>query len=418
MDSMYGYAREMTTVPSIRPTGTLARVLVIHNRYQHAGGEDVVVRAEVELLRRMGHEVEVFEEDNDSILRWSDSAKAAVQSVYSIASARRMRELIEGFRPAIAHIHNFFPRLSPAVHYACRSAGIPVVQTLHNYRLLCPAAILLRDGEICEDCVGKSVAWPAIWHQCYRQSRVGSAVVVGMLATHRALGTWMKTVGRFIALTEFARTKFIAGGLPAEKIIVRPNFVNQDNGMGTGVGRYALFVGRLSKEKGISTLLEAWKQLNGEVALRIAGDGPLAPEVRDAAANMKGVEWLGHCTQDEVRRLMADASVLVVPSVCYETFGMVIVEALAAGLPSVASRLGAMAELVRDGDTGKLFAAGDSTALAAAVRSVLQDRAMHERMRVASRRDFEQRFTAEAGYLSLMRIYQDVSAPSGSRLLQ
>jgi len=226
-----------------------------------------------------------------------------------------------------------------------------------------------------------------------------------MLAIHRALGTWTRTVSRFITPTEFARAKFIEGGLPAERIAVKPNFLSQDPGMGAGEGNCALFVGRLSQEKGLDTLLAAWRQLRVRVPLKIVGDGPQASMVQQAAATLPDVEWLGARNHEEVLRLMADAAFQVIPSSSYETFGMVAMEAFAVGLPVFASRLGALAELVSDGETGKLFTAGSSEALAATVEWATAHPGELRTMRRNARMAFEGRYTAEANYAQLMRIY-------------
>jgi glycosyltransferase involved in cell wall biosynthesis len=386
------------------------RILVIHNRYQQAGGEDVVVRAETSLLRSRGHEVETFQEDNVEIVNWSDAAKTTVRCVYSYSAARDVRKLIARFQPDLAHVHNFFPRVSPSVHYACLEANIPIVQTLHNYRLLCPSSMFLREGKICEDCLGKAIPWPAVQHGCYRKSRFASAAMVNMLTVHRALQTWQRTVTRYIAPTQFARCKFIEGGLPEGRIVVKPNFVIPDPGIGSGNGGYVLFVGRLSEEKGLSTLLAAWSKVSPHGRLKIVGDGPMAAAVEHASLTNRSIEWLGPRTREEVSALMADAALLVFPSVWYETFGLTVIEALATGLPVFASRLGAMAELVSDGETGKLFTAGSSDELAAEINWALSHPDQLNAMRFKARHEFERKYTADLNYTILTDIYQSALA--------
>lgn len=382
------------------------RILIVHNRYQLRGGEDGVVQAESELLRRKGHEVEFLEEDNDGIVSRTSAVQTALRCVYSVASARQLREHLESFRPDLVHIHNFFPRLSPSIHYVCHRAQIPLVQTLHNYRLLCPGSILLREEKACEDCIGRAFPWPAVRHGCYRKSRAASAAVANMLFVHRLCATWNRTVSRFIALTEFARQKFCDGGLPAEKISVKPNFVIADPGMGRGKGGYALFVGRLSLEKGVECLLKAWEQLKPKWKLKIVGDGPLESLVKQATVKNPSIEWLGWRSKQEVYRLMADADVLFFPSLWYEGFPLVLAEAFATGLPIVASRLGAIAELVDDGRTGRLFSAGDSHALAVAAGRLLSNPDQLNRMRHHARSEFEEKYTAESNYAMLLDIYR------------
>jgi glycosyltransferase involved in cell wall biosynthesis len=293
---------------------------------------------------------------------------------------------------------------------------VPVVQSLHNYRLLCPAATFVRDGVVCEDCLGKTVPWPAVKNSCYRSSKLASAAVANMLVVHRGLHTWTRKVARFIALTEFARNKFISGGLPEERITTKPNFVTLDPRMGAGKGGYALFVGRLSEEKGLATLLGAWKNICGRGRLKIAGDGPMAPIVREAACTVAGIEWLGPRSRDEVSLLMANAAFLVFPSICYETFGLSIIEAFSVGLPVIASNLGAMSELVTNGRTGKLFPAGSSEALTTAIDWAFANPNALQSMRLQARQEFELKYTAESNYVQLMRIYQEVLVADAAKL--
>jgi glycosyltransferase involved in cell wall biosynthesis len=386
------------------------RILIAHNRYQQQGGEDGVVRAEAELLLKHGNAVEFLEEDNSNIQGPSQAIQTAVQCIYSLNGARKMRQSLRKFRPDLVHIHNFFPKLSPSIHHACYQAGIPVVQTLHNYRLLCPGAFFLRDGRVCEDCLGRKLAFPAVQHRCYRDSLGASAALTSMLAVHRAIGTWSRTVSRFVVLTEFARQKFSEGGLPLERMFVKPNFLLTDPGRGPGDGGYALFVGRLSEEKGLETLLSAWRQLSVAPPLKIVGDGPLAATVRAAADVQPAIQWLGRRSAQEVRDLMAHAAVLIFPSLWYEGFPLVLAEAFAAGLPVIAARLGAMAELVEEGRTGLLFAPGDAAALARQVEDAFSESSPLASMRATARAVFEARYTAEKNYAMLMDVYHSACA--------
>lgn len=378
------------------------RVLVLHNFYQQAGGEDVAFAAERDLLRRHGHEVLEYVEDNRDV-GGMDPLGLAARTVWSRASTRRLRELLRRTRPDVAHFHNTFVLISPSAYYACAEAGVPVVQTLHNYRLLCPGATFFRSGRVCEECLGWSVPLPGVVHGCYRGSRAQTAVVAAMVAAHRRLGTWDRRVDVYVALSEFARRKFVEGGLPQEKIQVKPNFAFPDCGTGQHEGRYALFVGRASGEKGIETLLEAWRRLGPAARLKVVGSGPLETLAADSPGN---VEWLGQQPKARVLSLMKDASLLVLPSTWYEAFPMVLVEAFATGLPVVASRLGALAELVEDGRTGLHFAPGDAADLAAKIEWAL---ARPERLREMGRRarqEFEAKYTADRNYERLVDIYR------------
>ncbi|MBL7042540.1 MAG: glycosyltransferase, partial [Pirellulaceae bacterium] len=321
------------------------KLLLCHNYYQQPGGEDQVFAAEGRLLRSRGHHVVEYTKHNDDIKRMG-RWEAAKKTVWNGEVYEELRELIRSERPDILHATNIFPLISPAAYAAARDEGVPVVQSLHNYRLICPKALLMRDGRACESCLGKRFAWPAVVHACYRGSRAATAVVGTMLAVHRRRGTWTQSVDRYIALTEFARQKLIEGGLPANAITVKPNFLPEDPGPGDGLGGYSIYVGRLSAEKGVDVLLDAWSRIDGDIPLRIVGDGPLAETVRAATADDPRVRWLGQKPHDEVLDLIGDARFLVFPSICFETFGLTTVEAFAKGTPVVASRLGAMQELV------------------------------------------------------------------------
>ncbi len=382
------------------------RILLVHNRYQQPGGEDGVVRSEAEILRRHLHKVAHYEADNDGIEGPLDSLKTAFRCLWSPAAQHSFCKSLRDFEPDLVHVHNFFPLISPAVHHAAHNRGIPVVQTLHNYRLLCPASTLLRDGLVCESCTRERYPVSAVRHACYRKSRAATAAVANMLVLHRAMGTWTKTVTRFIALTEFARRKFVSSGIPEDRISVKPNFLDGDPGPGRGDGDYVLFVGRLSDEKGIGCLLQAWKALRPKLRLVIVGDGPLAPMVMDYASNDRTVQWLGFLDRSEILDLMGRAFALVFPSVWFEAFPLVLAEALAKGLPVIASNLGSMAEIITHRKTGLLFAPGSPLDLASALQWAVDHRSEIHAMRENARLEFESKYTADTNYRLLMNIYE------------
>src|ERR1700716_1739589 len=281
------------------------KILVAHNFYQQPGGEDQCVAAEVAMLRAHGHEVTQYCLRNESIDAMG-RLQVASRTIWSRTAFRELRELFRTHRPQIAHFHNTFPLISPSAYYAARAEGVRVVQTVHNFRLLCANALLFRNGEVCEDCLGKWIPWPGIAHTCYRDNRAASTVITTMLMTHRGLGTWSKAVDMYIALTEFGRRKLVEGRLPADKIAVKPNFVTPDTGPGAGTGGYGLFVGRLSAEKGVQTLLDAWRHLNGALPLKLIGHGPMAAVVQEAAAGDATIQWLGHMPLEAVYALIGD----------------------------------------------------------------------------------------------------------------
>ena len=390
------------------------KILKCHNFYQQPGGEDASFEAEVRLLESYGHEVVHFTLHNDAI-REIGRFGAAGRTVWNPESHRRVRELVRRERPDVMHCTNSFPLLSPAVLYAAQGEGIPVVQSLRNYRLLCPNAVFLRNGRVCEDCLGRAVPWPGVRHACYRGDRAASVTVAAMLSVHRLLRTWLRAVDLYVAPSEFARHKFVEGGLPATRVLVKPNFVDPDPGLGTGRGGYFLFAGRLAEEKGVGTLLGAWQRLPKRVVLKVVGDGPLAARVREAACADSRIRWLGLRSRVEVQTLMGEASAVLVPSTCYETFGRTIVEAFARGTPVIASRLGAMAELVEEGRSGLRFEAGNAADLAARLRQALEDPRTFARMRRAARAEFERRYDASSNHRMLTEIYGKAAALRAER---
>ena len=386
------------------------KILSVHNSYQKPGGEDQVFAQEAGLLRSHGHQVVVYQASNDQVTGTHPLVLLG-STIWNQAVYEELRAMMRRERPDLVHIHNAFPIISPAAYHAAHEEQVPVIKTLHNYRMLCPSATLFRDGKVCEDCVGRRIPWPGVLHGCYRGSRLATSAAAAMLATHHYKETWNKIISGYIALTNFARDKFIEGGFPPEKIFVKPNFLETDPGRGEGKGNYALFVGRLAPEKGISTLLEAWKQIGKDLPLQIAGSGPMAPEVERAAADIEGVTWLKWLPRADILQRMKDASVLILPSTWYEGFPLIIAEAFAVGLPVIASNLGSMASIVDHLRTGLHFTAGDASALAETVRFFRTHPEEAAFMRTQARLEYERHYTADVNYLQMMEIYESVLSP-------
>jgi glycosyltransferase involved in cell wall biosynthesis len=376
----------------------------VHNRYQIRGGEEEVRDAERSLLEKMGHTVDIYEDTNDRVVSLG-AMQVAVNTVWSSTAYQALQRQIDQHRYDVMHVHNLFPLISPAAYYAAKEKQIPVVQTLHNYRLLCPNALFFRNGQVCEDCLGKPIPWPGVQHGCYRENRAASGVVATMLTAHHLLGTWQQKVDLYIALTEFARKKFVEGGIPAEKVSVKPHFVDPDPGIGGGAGRFALYVGRLSVEKGLDILLAAWRQLQGKVPLKIVGTGTLSDTVIAASQEIPAVEYLGRLPMQDVYDLMGEASMVIVPSKWYETFGRVVIEAFAKGTPAIVSNIGAIAELVDPGRTGLHFQTGNAGDLATQVKWFMSNPTLEKTMRQEARREFEGKYTAATNYQQLIKIY-------------
>jgi glycosyltransferase involved in cell wall biosynthesis len=389
------------------------RILQLHNRYQIVGGEEGVVQAEKALLSDRGHTVELLEVNNDEIVGAWSKAIAAVSAVYSQTSRLKVREAIAQFRPDVVHVHNFFPLLSPSVYDACRDQKIPVVQTLHNYRLGCPRAMLFRDNQICEDCLGKPIPLSGIVHGCYRGSRSQSAVVTAMVSWHRLRGTWQERVNAYITLTQFQKEKLTQAGLPIAKIYVKSNFVFAPESVSSDhAGNHsALFVGRLAEEKGVAVLIDAYVQNALTLPLKIVGEGPLREglqqQVKEAGLE-NTITFLGRQDKATVLQLMQQARFLVFPSIWYEGFPLTIAEAFSCGLPVIVPKLGSMAEIVEDGQTGLHFAPRDATDLAKKMTWAEQNPTAIAQMSKHARLTYETKYTPEANFDQLMKIYQQV----------
>lgn len=380
------------------------KILQIHNFYQNPGGEDQVFAAEYELLATHGHEVIRYEAHNDDLSSMS-APRAALTTIWNGNSYRAIRRVLAQNKPDIIHSHNTFPLISPSLYYASAAEGVPVIQTLHNYRLICPGANLFRQGHVCEDCVGSTVPYGAVLHRCYRSSVAASAVTAAMLVTHRLASTWASKIHTYITLTNFARDKFIEGGLPRDRITVKPNFLRSDPMPGRGDGGYVLFAGRICEEKGVRTLLEAWRILHSSLHLKIAGDGPLFDWGRQFTAGLEGIEWLGRVHHDEIMDLTRRAQFLVCPSLYQEGGPLTIIEAFGCGTPVVASDLASMNEFVADGVNGFRFRVGDAAHLAERVLWLTRRPELLPELRRAARLSYEENYTAERNYGLLMNIY-------------
>jgi len=394
------------------------KILLVHNFYRQHGGETAVFEAERRMLRAAGHHVISYTRDNHEIEgfgRWK-RATLIPTTIWARDSHREVRALIASETPDVAHFTNTFPLISPSAYYACRNARVPVVQSIHNYRLICPAATLWRDGAICEECIDHSLL-RSVQHACYRESQSTSAVLASALAIHRRFGTYANLIDRYIALTKFARNKLIAGGLPEKRLSVKPNFVDPDPGTRDRSGDYALFAGRLTAEKGVHTLLDAWKRLGPDNPLRIAGDGPL----RDALAQridregIAGAMLLGSLSRDAMLRELRGAKFLVFPSEWYEGMPMAIVEAFACGVPTIASRLGGMQEMIDDGKNGLLVTPADPQDLAARVRWAFEHAGELAAIGKAARAEYEAHYTAAANCAQLIEIYRQAIEHSRDR---
>ena len=382
------------------------RILFVQNHYLAFGGEDQTFEDEIALLTANGHSVGRFESSSRELLALNPVHRG-LRTIWSAKAYRALRGKLADGHWDVIHVHNCFPNLSPSIFHAAHAAGTPIVQTLHNYRLLCTNACLYRNEKPCESCVGSFAPWRGITRGCYQHGRLADAALAGMVGFHRAIATWTKRVTRYIALTEFARLLFIRGGLPGEKIDVLPTFVDPDPGIGDGIGGFALFAGRHSREKGVDVLLEAWRKMPpGAMPLKIVGTGPDSERIVSACRAIENVEFLGKVSRAQLDDLFRHASVLVFPSLWYEGTPRTIVEAFASGTPVVASDLGAMSAMIETGESGLKFAADDSADLAKQISRIQKDPALRKRLRTGARKRYETSYTAERHYDGLLGTYR------------
>jgi glycosyltransferase involved in cell wall biosynthesis len=400
------------------------KIVQAHNSYQWPGGEEVIVAQERELLRSAGHQVVEYRRSNHEIVNGTlvRQIGLAHRAVWSSDTMREFRALLRKEKPDIVHVHNTFVMISPSIYWACADENVPVVQTLHNFKLFCPQSMFLRDGKVCEECAEHSLL-RSVAYGCYQGSRFASGTVAFLLAAHRWVGTWSQKIDCYIAVSQFARKKFEQGGLPPDKLVVKPHFVYPDPGPRTSVGEYAVFAGRFTPEKGLPTLLNAWKQAKTSVPLMIIGDGPLRKslEAQASAASHSGVIFRGQLSREQTLAAIKGAKLLVCASECYEQGPATILEAYACGVPVIAPSLGPIDEVVEDGRTGLLFQAGNAEHLAEKIHWALGHDEQLDSMGRRARAKYEAKYTGETNYTRLMEIYERVisryeqaSMPTGS----
>jgi len=390
------------------------KILIVHNTYQQPGGEDIVFDQERWMLEHAGHQVITFCRTNWDVEGYKGLRRLSLakRTIWASDTRDDLLRLLRQEKPAVVHVHNTFVMISPSIYSACAEAGVPVVQTLHNYRLLCPTATFFRDGKVCEECTRS--LWRGIEHACYHNSYSATAVVALMLASHRVRNTWGREISYFVALSQFARNKFIEGGLPQNRIFVKPNFVYPDPGARTNDGDYALFVGRLSPEKRAGTIVAAWKRLKIPVPLRIIGTGPEHAQLQEQAKRdgLTNIQFVGQLPHDQALAAINKARFMIIPSEWYETFCMAIAESYACSTPVICSRMGVMQELVLDGRTGLHYTPSDPDDLARKVEWAWTHPDETRRMGKEARAEYEARYTAEKNYPILMNIYERAASRS------
>lgn len=386
------------------------RILVAHNAYHYRGGEDTVVDAEVALLRQHGHEVRLYRRDNAELAQMP-GWQAGASALWSRRTVDDLHRLQADFAPQLIHAHNTFPLISPSLYGAARELGIPVVQTLHNFRLVCPQAMLLRDGHSCTDCIGR-FPWRGVLRRCYRNSYAQTAVAATMLGLHRLAGTWRRDVQRYIVVSQTCRDLLAEGGLPMDKMAIKPNFVESSGVPDWERREGGIFIGRLSPEKGIATLAQALAQLPG-MRVEVYGNGPM----RALVERTPGFVYRGFQPAEVLRERLRRAAFVVVPSTGIESFGLVAIEAFACGTPVIATRQGGLREIVIHRKNGLLVPPGDANALADALREAQERPETLRRMGINAYQSYLSHYTPDRNYGLLMQVYHEAIAalPSSSR---
>jgi len=391
-------------------------ILVLHNRYQYAGGEDSSTVAEINILSEFGHQVTLFEKHNNDIKEYSTVEKVNLffKTAWNPQEYSKARSRLQEIQPDLLHVQNFFPLFSPSIHFAAKSLNIPTIQHLRNFRLGCLNSYLFRNGKICEACVGQN-PWRGVIHRCYRNSIPGSLAVWNMLSYNRWRKTWEREVDAFITPSQFAANKLIEIGIPADRLYIKPN-VTPDPLADQTIPSFPqqptfLFIGRLSPEKGVMTLLKAWEKLaEPQWQLKIVGDGQqqevLEQFVQEKA--LTNIDFLGYQPKAQVIEQIKQATAIVVPSQWYETFGRVVIEAFACGRPVLISNLGALAELVQDQETGFLITHNSVEQWVDSIRWSGNHPLELEKMGKKARMVYQRNYTPEVNYKQMMSIYQRI----------
>ena len=384
------------------------KILIIHNKYKHYGGEDVAVELESSILRKNRHEVEILYFDNLPIHSRISGIGSALRAIYNFSSSRKVSKMIRQFRPDIIHIHNLFFIASPSVIYAAHKYKVPVILTLHNYRLICANALLLRDNQICELCTQKKFPLSGIRYKCYRNSAIESALVTSITGIHKLFNTWQNKIHTYITLNEFSRAKLLHSSLniPAARMITKPNFVPDPGEGSMKRENFFLFAGRIVKEKGVYVLAKAFSNMP-EHKIIIIGDGPEKDLLQAQFKSYPNIFFEGQMEKKMVTGYMKRCHAFICPSIWYEGAPLTIIEAFATGTPVIASRLGSMAESITDGFNGLHFTAGDADDLCAKIRLLVKETENNSLLYQNARQTYLEKYHADIHYNAILKIYEN-----------
>ena len=379
------------------------KVLIVHNFYKIRAGEFSVLKNEIKLLKDNGNEVITFYKDNKNIKSFFSKIIHFLRIVYSRNIFNEFDNYLKQNKPDVIHVHNFFPIMTPAIFFAAKKNNIPIIHTLHNYRLICPTSTLMHNNRIYEKSIING-PFSTIIDKVYRNSYLGTFALARMISYHKKYNTWDNQVDKFIALTNFSKSKFVEANFLSHKIEIKSNFVFDMYDPDSDKKEYALFIGRISEEKGIRYLIKAWEKI--DYKLIIAGTGPLENFIRSRLN--ENIIFLGKQNKEEIRNLMNAASFLIIPSIWYEGFPMVILEAYSAGLPVLGSRIGSIEEVVLDDITGLHFESNNSRDIVKKVNRIIKNRELLKKLSKNARKEYLEKYTPTKNYDILKNIYNSV----------
>lgn len=383
------------------------KVLMVHNFYQIGGGEHTVFKNEVEMLRENGHEVIEYTRGNDELKKSKFKLLLLpFTTIWSWKSYKEVKKIIKEENIDVVHCHNTFPLISPSVYYAAHSQKVPVVQTIHNFRFLCPCGVFYRDGRICEDCLNEGTFKSAVKHKCYRNSKIQTMVVATMLRIHRKMGTYNRI--NYIFLTEFNKQKF--GKLidiRGNNVFIKPNFVNHSPELEFKqcAEKTFIFASRLEENKGIKFLIEQWKKMPSEYKLHIYGAGPLEQYVQEQVQNNSNIQYLGFKTHDEIFKDMKQATAMIFPTLGYEGYPMIIAESMSIGCPVVSTNIGNAGSIVKSSKGGVLFDLNLKNSLKNAIENCVIN---HEELSFNAYQFYKEKMSKQKNYEQVIDIYNNL----------
>lgn len=383
-------------------------VLMAHNYYQVPGGEDTVFHNEVNMLEKNGHKVTKYTRHNDEIKGGVLSKlKLGIDTIFSLKTYKEVKKLIDENDIDVVHVHNTLPLISPSIYYAARSKKVPVVQTIHNFRLLCPGATFTRNSEICEECISKGLG-QSLKHKCYRGSLAQTFIMYIMLKFHRIIGTYDKI--NYITLTEFNKKKLLNLVKDESNIYVKPNFVDKREQSERILEDYFVYIGRLDEIKGINFLVEAWKDIDENINLYVIGTGPEEEKIRAyiEEKNLKNIKLLGFMQRDKAFEVMKKSKGIIVPSICIESFGMSVVEGFSLGIPVIGSRLGSIEYIIENEKNGLLFESNNKKNIKHVVECIFYNKSLNQKLGNSAYQTFINHYTDEVNYKKLQNIYKNI----------